>query len=72
MGLATEMTADLPELAIRQRWMAEPLRAVIFPTSIFLTNRKGFPVLSKVGGLMGEWLWLFMTHRGHWLMWCWH
>lgn len=43
-----EMTADLPSVGVQRRWMAEPLRAVIFPTSIFLTNRKGFPVLSKV------------------------
>ena len=46
--LSPEMTADLPSTSVQHRWMAEPIRAVIFPTNIFLTNRKGFPVLSKV------------------------
>ena len=32
--------------AIR-RWLGEPLKAVIIPTNLFLTNKKGFPVLSK-------------------------
>lgn len=29
------------------RWCAEPIKAVIVPTSIFLCNSNGFPVLSK-------------------------
>jgi hypothetical protein len=43
-----ELTPDLPdnpkELA---RWEGEPVQALIFPTDIFLTNKKGFPCLSK-------------------------
>ena len=29
------------------RWVGEPVRCLILPTSVFITNRKGFPVLSK-------------------------
>jgi protein arginine N-methyltransferase 5 len=29
------------------RWRGEPVRTLILPTSIFLTNAKGYPVLSK-------------------------
>jgi len=38
--------ADLPEESIIQRWIAEPVRAAFIPTSIFKTNRMGYPVLS--------------------------
>lgn len=30
-----------------RRWVGEPLKAVIIPTSIFLTNKMSYPVLSK-------------------------
>ncbi|CAE7256588.1 prmt5 [Symbiodinium sp. CCMP2592] len=26
------------------RWLAEPVRSVIVPADVFLTNKKGFPV----------------------------
>lgn len=29
------------------RWLGEPLKAVMIPTAVFLTNKKGYPVLSK-------------------------
>ncbi|CAG8639921.1 1692_t:CDS:10, partial [Acaulospora colombiana] len=45
--IALEVTAQLPEDKILDRWFAEPIRAVILPTSIFLTNVKGYPVLSR-------------------------
>lgn len=48
LGVALQLTADLPddpeELA---RWCGEPVRAVILPASIFLTNRQGYPTLSR-------------------------
>lgn len=48
LGVALELTPDLPdnpkELA---RWEGEPVQALILPTDIFLTNKKGFPCLSK-------------------------
>ena len=43
-----ELSEDLPddEMELR-RWAAEPLKALILPTRIFIENKKGFPVLSK-------------------------
>lgn len=29
------------------RWLGEPVRCLILPTTLFLTNKKGYPVLSK-------------------------
>lgn len=45
--LALELHADLPEQQQLDRWLGEPIRAVIADTSIFLTNKMGFPVLSR-------------------------
>jgi len=46
--VALELGADLPEddedIA---KWEAEPVKVLLIPTSAFLTNKKGFPVLSK-------------------------
>jgi protein arginine N-methyltransferase 5 len=45
---ALELTADLPsDPAVLERWCGEPVQVLILPTSIFLANRHGFPVLSK-------------------------
>lgn len=38
---------DLPSEEVLKRWLGEPLKAVIVPTYIFLTNNKGYPVLPK-------------------------
>uniref|UniRef100_A0A671X409 Protein arginine N-methyltransferase 5 n=1 Tax=Sparus aurata TaxID=8175 RepID=A0A671X409_SPAAU len=45
--LAIEVGADMPSDAVIDKWLGEPIKAAILPTSIFLTNKKGFPVLSK-------------------------
>ncbi|GAA6106279.1 protein arginine N-methyltransferase 5 [Tachysurus ichikawai] len=45
--LAIEIDADVPSDAVIDKWLGEPIKAAILPTSIFLTNKKGFPVLSK-------------------------
>lgn len=45
--LALELHADLPDQQQLDRWLGEPIRAVIAHTSIFLTNKTGFPVLSR-------------------------
>ncbi|KAF1321894.1 Protein arginine n-methyltransferase, partial [Globisporangium splendens] len=45
--VALEITADLPSSEELKRWLGEPVRAVLIPTSIFLTNRKGYPTLSQ-------------------------
>ena len=29
------------------RWRGEPVKALLIPTRIFTTNKRGFPVLSK-------------------------
>lgn len=42
-----EMTEDLPSDELLSRWVAEPVRAICVPSSVFLSNKKGFPVLSK-------------------------
>ncbi|OQS03460.1 arginine N-methyltransferase [Thraustotheca clavata] len=46
--VALEITADLPDKRILDRWLGEPIAAVIIPTEIFLTNKKGYPTLSKM------------------------
>lgn len=30
-----------------ERWYGEPVRALLLPTSLFITNRKGYPTLSR-------------------------
>lgn len=57
---ALEVGPDLPSAEAIDRWLGEPLRAAILPTSIFLTNKKGFPVLSRphqrlLGRLLKVW-----------------
>ncbi|KAL5020885.1 hypothetical protein ScPMuIL_000040 [Solemya velum] len=47
VGVALELSADLPSEDVLDRWLAEPIKAVVVPTSLFLTNKKGYPVLSK-------------------------
>ncbi|CAH1270096.1 CARM1 [Branchiostoma lanceolatum] len=47
LALALELTPDLPSESQLRRWLGEPVRAAIIPTSIFLTNKKGYPVLSR-------------------------
>ncbi|CAJ1427588.1 unnamed protein product [Effrenium voratum] len=48
LQVCLEFTADLPESDPElNRWLAEPVRSVIIPTDAFLTNKQGFPVLSK-------------------------
>ncbi|ORX87190.1 Skb1 methyltransferase [Basidiobolus meristosporus CBS 931.73] len=47
LGITLELTEVLPEDEILQRWLSEPIRAVIVPTNIFTMNAKGYPVLSK-------------------------
>ncbi|KAK3907651.1 Protein arginine N-methyltransferase 5 [Frankliniella fusca] len=47
LGVALEVSADLPATEEIERWLGEPVRCLILPTSLFLTNKKGYPVLSK-------------------------
>lgn len=41
-----EVTEDLPSPQILNRWKGEPLKALIIPSSVFISNKQGFPVLS--------------------------
>lgn len=46
--VALELGVDLPESdAEIARWEAEPVKVLMLPVACFLTNKKGFPVLSK-------------------------
>lgn len=46
--IALEMEEDLPEdMETLLRWRGEPVKALLLSTKIFLTNKTGYPVLSK-------------------------
>ncbi|PIK35137.1 hypothetical protein BSL78_28040 [Apostichopus japonicus] len=47
LGIALEIPADLPSSDVIDRWVGEPVKCAILNTNVFLTNKKGFPVLSK-------------------------
>jgi protein arginine N-methyltransferase 5 len=48
LGVILELTPDLTITDEEtDRWMSEPVKAIKISTSLFLTNRSGFPVLSK-------------------------
>lgn len=50
--VALELTEEVPEspedldLCLR-RWVGEPVKTVVVPSRLFLTNKSGYPVLSK-------------------------
>eukprot|EP00501_MAST-03F_sp_TOSAG23-6_P002247 GSMAST32.ASY1.ANO1.2347.1 assembled CDS len=41
-------TKNLPSWEEQTRWLSEPIKAVVIPTEIFLTNSSGFPTLSPL------------------------
>ncbi|EGD83688.1 hypothetical protein PTSG_04292 [Salpingoeca rosetta] len=47
MGLALELSANICDEEEQERWLGEPVKCVVIPTGIFLTNAKGYPVLSR-------------------------
>lgn len=47
LGVVLELTADLPDEDVLERWLSEPIKALSLSTSLFLTNKKGYPVLSR-------------------------
>lgn len=47
LGVALELTAELPPRSVLERWVAEPVRVVLLSTSSYITNRVGYPVLSR-------------------------
>ncbi|XP_076286299.1 protein arginine N-methyltransferase 5 [Lasioglossum baleicum] len=47
IGVALIVSHDLPEQEEIDRWLGEPVKCLIVPTTLFMTNKKGYPVLSK-------------------------
>ncbi|XP_017763861.1 PREDICTED: protein arginine N-methyltransferase 5 [Eufriesea mexicana] len=47
LGVALIVSHDLPDQDEIDRWLGEPVKCLIFPTTLFITNKKGYPVLSK-------------------------
>ena len=48
LSVALEICEDLPDSLDHVRlWLAEPLKAIILPTRLFVENKKGYPVLPK-------------------------
>lgn len=47
LGLALELSPTLPNISVLDRWCGEPIKVVVVPTDVFLTNRKGYPVLPR-------------------------
>lgn len=47
LGVALELSADLPPRAALDRWVAEPVRVILLSTKAYVTNRVGYPVLSR-------------------------
>lgn len=47
LGVVLVITENLPNDAtcVLERWQGEPVKAVVLPTSIFVTNRSGYPTL---------------------------
>lgn len=45
--VALELGSELPSNEELDRWLGEPVVALIIPTRIFVTNKKGWPVLLK-------------------------
>ncbi|KAL5962050.1 Protein arginine N-methyltransferase 5 [Taenia solium] len=47
LGLLLEVPTDLPEEGVVSRWLSEPVSCLALSTHLFITNSKGFPILSR-------------------------
>lgn len=47
IGLALELGEKIPDENEIQRWLGEPVKCLIISTSLFITNQRDFPVLSR-------------------------
>lgn len=45
--VALELGADAPSADAARRWRGEPIKALIVPTTVFVRNEAGFPVLPR-------------------------
>jgi protein arginine N-methyltransferase 5 len=47
LGVILLVPPTLPPVPMVRRWLGQPVKALSVPTTIFGTNKKGYPVLSK-------------------------
>ena len=47
LGLALELDENPPDETRLQRWLGEPVKAIVVNTRLYLTNKKGYPVLPR-------------------------
>jgi len=47
LSVALQLPKILPSGALIRQWFAEPVRVILCSANIFLSNNKGYPVLSK-------------------------
>ena len=47
LGALLEVQGEVPPLQEVLRWHGEPVKALLLPTSAFLTNKRGYPTLSR-------------------------
>jgi len=47
ISVCLEIGDKIPDEMEILRWLGEPIKTLLFHTSVFLTNKKGYPVLSK-------------------------
>lgn len=47
MSVCLELSTELPHDEHLSRWIGEPLKGVVIPTSVFVANKSGFPVLPR-------------------------
>lgn len=47
LAVCLRVNCDLPSDRELDRWLGEPVKCVCVPTSVFTTNRSGFPVLPR-------------------------
>lgn len=47
MKVVLEIGSELPSSGELDRWLGEPVSALVINTNVFLTNKKGYPVLSR-------------------------
>lgn len=41
VGVVLELSADIPPEDVVKRWLGEPVKAIVVPTTLFHNNKKG-------------------------------
>ena len=47
LGVALDVPEQLPAAEVVDRWLGEPVKAVLLPLTCFTTNKRGYPTLPK-------------------------